>query len=402
MYSVLGKSFIEGEYKTIRQDVLFSVEYNKIPDTLQYVSNFQHNLKIKNNVKKQTHVLKNLETRLQTLQDHYIKLNQSLVNESGVSKGQQSLDCFKEISKLQADIPNTRRKKQLQLRLLRPLDSVENGDEGGNGTGFFFHCYMSNCKGLIPENGNGKCIICKKFNCTKCQCERGIDHICDTKQVESVELLKKECKSCPKCRVLIYKISGCDQMYCTKCKTAFSWNTGFIEKGMVHNPHYFEEQRQNLPTPEPEQQPLACQDLLVNSLPVVDIINRITNLNIPKDQIDDTVETLRKMIEIKSRLIDVNQDDNLQYRLEYMCNILSKQDFIKKIYINDKKGIQHTRINNIYNLFLIVSDDLIKRLVNKDLVYQEYLKEYNVLKVMTNTELHQLRDIFKIKYSIFI
>ena len=58
------------------------------------------------------------------------------------------------------------------------------------------------------------------------------------------ELIKKSTKNCPKCAVPIYKISGCDQMYCTECHIAFSWRTGEIDNGTIHNPHYFQYQRE--------------------------------------------------------------------------------------------------------------------------------------------------------------
>jgi len=40
-------------------------------------------------------------------------------------------------------------------------------------------------------------------------------------------------------------VKNCDQLWCTQCRTAFSWRTGQVETGVVHNPHYWEYIRQH-------------------------------------------------------------------------------------------------------------------------------------------------------------
>jgi hypothetical protein len=65
-------------------------------------------------------------------------------------------------------------------------------------------------------------------------------HRCDPATVETAKLLQKETRPCPKCKALIFKTDGCDQMWCTMCQTPFSWTTGKVEEGRVHNPHYYE------------------------------------------------------------------------------------------------------------------------------------------------------------------
>jgi hypothetical protein len=53
----------------------------------------------------------------------------------------------------------------------------------------------------------------------------------------TIKMIQKESKPCPNCNEFISKISGCDQMFCVHCGTAFSWKTGQVERGTIHNPH---------------------------------------------------------------------------------------------------------------------------------------------------------------------
>lgn len=120
----------------------------------------------------------------------------------------------------------------------RKLDHIlEKSDEEINNVSTSFFCPLSRCSGLVK---NGRCGDCKKTICAKCREERLEEHECNEDQLETIKLLKRDTKPCPRCKVPIHKIDGCDQMFCTKCKTAFSWRTLNIQKGIIHNPHYHE------------------------------------------------------------------------------------------------------------------------------------------------------------------
>jgi len=116
-------------------------------------------------------------------------------------------------------------------------DILEKSDEEINNVSTSFFCPLSVCSGLVK---NGRCGDCKKTICAKCREERLEEHECNKEQLETIKLLKRDTKQCPRCKTPIHKIDGCDQMFCTKCKTAFSWRTLNIQKGIIHNPHYHE------------------------------------------------------------------------------------------------------------------------------------------------------------------
>lgn len=116
---------------------------------------------------------------------------------------------------------------------------------------FVMACPYPECKGFLSTAY--KCGLCDRKTCVDCLnvMTKGEEHACVEGDKLTAEMIKKETRPCPTCGERIFKVSGCDQMYCTSvkdgtvCGTAFSWRTGQVETGTIHNPHYYELQRQN-------------------------------------------------------------------------------------------------------------------------------------------------------------
>ena len=107
---------------------------------------------------------------------------------------------------------------------------------------FTMKCVQSGCEGFLSAEYT--CGLCDVQVCEACHVAKGPGHTCDAATVATIRQIRKEAHPCPTCAALISKIDGCDQMYCTQCHTAFSWNTGLKETGVVHNPHYFQYMRE--------------------------------------------------------------------------------------------------------------------------------------------------------------
>lgn len=147
----------------------------------------------------------------------------------------------KEIADISATIKELReRQDNLTIMLRNGGDMLK--------TPFAFNtriCADPECRGYL--NTQWRCGICEKITCNNCNKLKPIDrpymHVCNEDDVATAELLLHDTKPCPRCKIPIHKTEGCDQMWCVECHTAFSWKTGNIET-RVHNPHYYEWQRQ--------------------------------------------------------------------------------------------------------------------------------------------------------------
>ena len=108
-------------------------------------------------------------------------------------------------------------------------------------------CPLDTCRGFLSTAY--KCGMCDSYFCSDCNEQKisRVDetHVCNVEMKATLDLIKSDSKPCPKCSILIYKVSGCPQMWCVQCHTAFDWNTGLIDNGYVHNPEYFRYLREN-------------------------------------------------------------------------------------------------------------------------------------------------------------
>lgn len=103
---------------------------------------------------------------------------------------------------------------------------------------FIQGCHVEGCKGLVSAESYS-CVVCHTGICRECH-----DPIhsgeCNSDTIATIKSMKGNTKPCVKCAVPVYKIDGCDQMWCVACHTAFSWSSGKIETKGIHNPHYFQ------------------------------------------------------------------------------------------------------------------------------------------------------------------
>lgn len=212
---------LSGKYKETRINALLDAEMGKIPDTIQAAEAETHRRALIDETREfQTHI-KKLE-REKEMYANAVVANQYLM------RGR--------------DVPTYYRSSLVTGTPVK---------YGGEKKKFIMACPGEECKGFLSTGY--KCGLCKNFSCSDCLVllgktkglgADGRDHVCKEADKSSAELIRKETKACPGCGERIFKISGCDQMFCTACHCAFSWKTGKIETGVVHNPHFYEIQRQ--------------------------------------------------------------------------------------------------------------------------------------------------------------
>ncbi len=221
----LNRSFVDNEYTKHYQKVLLEREISKLPDTMSAAHFAKRSLEAATPLDAKHNAL---QKELETLDKVIAKLKACKIRRTELINEIQ--ECSRESTRL-------RRNAYRQ-----DYDDTTNAKEKRN---FIMQCPSENCRGFLSTQY--KCELCSTHTCPKCfeiiGTDKNEEHTCLEDNVKSAEMIRKDTKPCPSCGTRISKISGCDQMWCVECHQAFSWNTGTIETGRIHNPHFYDYKR---------------------------------------------------------------------------------------------------------------------------------------------------------------
>ena len=369
----LNASFMNNDYKKHRKGLLTERQISMLPETMPALEEYHRQ------------------------QEHFTKLDENT----------------ERIRELRKQI------RELQVERNDMINAFEEGgskgkDDEKDTKKFIMPCPDEHCRGFLSSAY--KCGLCHYYACPKCLVITGKerndpDHVCDEELVKTAALIRENSKPCPKCGERIMKASGCDQMWCIQCKTAFSWKTGKIETGIIHNPHFFQYQRDNqnqnivrnpgdivcggLPNNwaqlrnglrrvlmgsavSIDKEQCACQEKVThmnsdmntkdNSRPswfANTKINTMTYHEILIVKFTELFQTLRHYsgytLPHYRRQVQAFQDCQ-QLRIDYLMKKIDRDEMGKQLIRDDRKRNKLTEMMHIYELFVTVGIDLINHL----------------------------------------
>jgi len=213
-------------------------------------------------------------------------------------------------------------------------------------------CPCEECRGYL--NDEWQCGICRKQCCPDCHiilCDTTTKHECNSDDLATAKLLSNDTKPCPKCSTGIFKIDGCDQMWCTQCHTAFSWRTGETEN-KIHNPHYYEWLRRNGDVPR-NPDDIQCDRELTPHL-----VTRI-RLRIQKNHPDlfpifvKCENVVRTMIHLEHHIPRPENYEHINemMRFDYLMNKISETKMKNQLELNERNN---NKKQEFYNIFLLI------------------------------------------------
>ena len=361
--SFCTKRFRNHEYKKHREQILYERELSRMPETQPQVQRILRR--------------RRLHAMQKDISNLYLRTRRKY--QIAVQTGGMYIESYLKMVEF-ATWAYEQIQQELHELNTTPIDSTDKVVKFTRG------CPKEECRGFLDEMW--KCGICETSFCDMCNEECVEGHVCDPDTVKTMKLLKRDTKPCPKCSTMIHKIDGCAQMWCTTCQTAFDWRTGAIEKGRIHNPHYFEFKSRTR-----EHGDIPCggrptfRELLDNAAS-----SDILALN-------TAVGTVEYQLAYKYGFM---YRDNLNLRIGYLMNQITDDELKKELQRRDKYNDKIGDIRDIYQMFADTGGDLLRQWMIDPSKEQYVLDTAYELAKYTNSVINGIRSRYTCQVPRYI
>lgn len=249
-------------------------------------------------------------------------------------------------------------------------------------------CPVEVCRGYLSAS-KFVCGICDVKVCKECHeiLPTEGEHRCKDDDVATAKLIMKDTKPCPKCATPIFKIGGCNQMWCTQCMTAFAWSSGKIETGTIHNPHFYDWMRmQGREVPRnPLDMPCAGDHVSIYEM---DRVLRRADA-VPKDRVDAIRFMHRQIVHVRATMLGPLQNrqryapqNNLDLRLKYLAGEMNDDAFKRQLQQREKQRQKENDLIQAYDMFVVAGNDIIRKVLQQGFTHaraDEVLTELTAL-----------------------
>jgi hypothetical protein len=289
---------------------------------------------------------------------------------------------------------------------------------------FIMPCPATGCRGFLSTAY--KCGVCDIYACPDCHELKGVvkdcDHTCNPDTVASVKAMKKECRNCPECGTNIFKVVGCDQMFCTQCHTPFDWKTGKkITNGAIHNPHYFDYIRQ-LDNGHMPRQPgdIPCGDGLPTAWRFDSVVRRVAIDEKVRTPIWTALNTFTHIrhVEIGRNTNHAEDTDNTQVNVRYLKKEITEKQWKQFLQTREKRRMRRDEMrqrmeaicgaaSDVYGMYMQKTARFVDRTrtaqisfdEGKELVKstQELFGQVKKLREIFNAEMHSLSYRYRVQ-----
>ena len=254
---------------------------------------------------------------------------------------------------------------------------------------FVMGCPVEDCRGFLSQSW--KCGTCATHVCSKCRvpklCKNDETHVCKKEDIATAEMLSKDTKPCPSCAIPIFKISGCDQMWCVECHTPFSWNTGRLVSGVIHNPHFYQYQRSQNGGVAPRR---GGDRYNCGGLPWVRAVREVIQQR--GYHFPTWYDCHRSIGHIRAVVLPryparLDMEDNSDLRIKFLLKDIDEHEWLHHLQRRQKKIEKNQEVHNILDMYLVTLTDLFQRFMFQEL---NLLSEANTLREYVNTELKKV------------